>query len=103
VTDVWTTVALLAVGTVLIKSAGPLTVGGRDLPPRVRDVLALLAPALLAALVVQETIGAEEAGVSVDARLVGVGAAALGLLLRLPLLVVVVLAAGAAALARAVA
>ena len=52
--------ALLAVGTVVIKAAGPVLLGGRDLPPRLSGVVARLAPALLAALVVVETFGARQ-------------------------------------------
>lgn len=100
-TAVWLTIAGLAAGTVAIKAAGPLLLGGRDLPPRVAAVIVLLAPALLAALVVVETLGGREAGFSIDARLAGLAGAAGGLALKLPMLAVVALAAAAAALARA--
>jgi hypothetical protein len=100
-TAVWLTIAGLAAGTMAIKGAGPLLLGGRDLPPRAAGVIGLLAPALLAALVVAETVGAERAGIAIDARVAGLLAAAGGLALRLPMLVVVALAAAAAALARA--
>jgi hypothetical protein len=102
-TAVWITIAGLAAGSIAIKAAGPLLLGGRDLPPRAAGVIALLAPALLAALVVVETVGAEDAGLTIDARLAGLGGAAGGLALKLPMLAVVALAAAAAALARALA
>jgi hypothetical protein len=64
-------------------------------------VIGLLAPPLLAALVLVETIGDGEGGFSLDARLGGLAAAAIALALRLPTLAVVVTAATAAALLRA--
>jgi hypothetical protein len=60
----------------------------------------LLAPCLLAALVVGQTVGDGRA-VVIDARVAGVAAASVALLLRAPLLVVLVAAAGVAAAARA--
>ena len=54
-TDVWITIGVLAVGTVMIKAAGPLAVGGRPLSPPATRVISLLAPAVLAALVVVGT------------------------------------------------
>jgi hypothetical protein len=59
----------------------------------------LLAPCLLAALLVGQTVGDGRALV-IDARLAGVAAAAVTLVLRAPLLVVLAVAAGVAALAR---
>jgi hypothetical protein len=100
-TDAWVTIAGLTLGTIAIKAVGPVTSGGRDLPERAVAVIALLAPALLAALVVTLTLGVERAGVTIDARIVGLAAAAAALAARLPLLVVMSAAALAAALARA--
>ena len=74
--------------------------GGRALPVRVGAIMPLLAPCLLAALVVGQTLGDGRALV-VDARVAGVAAAAVALVLRAPLLVVLVAAAGVAAAARA--
>ena len=64
-------------------------------------MIALVAPALLAALVVTLTFGADRSGIAVDARVVGLLAAAAGLAARLPLLAVMSLAAIAAAAVRA--
>jgi branched-subunit amino acid transport protein len=76
VTEVWVTIGVLAVATALVRAAGPVLLGGRNLPRRFRGVIELLAPALLAALVVVETIGAPEGGaLDVDERLAGVAAA----------------------------
>ena len=99
-TKVWVTVGALALATALIKAAGPVVFGGRDLPPLAARVIPLLAPALLAALVVTETFGHRAAGLELDARAVGVGVAAVALALRAPLLAVMGGAALATALAR---
>jgi hypothetical protein len=61
----------------------------------------LLAPAVLAALVVTQVVGGDRE-IVLDARLVGLGAAVVALLLRAPLLVVVIVAAVATALVRLV-
>ena len=50
----WITIGVLALATAAIKAAGPVVLGGRPLPPRVTAVVVLLAPAILAALVVTE-------------------------------------------------
>jgi hypothetical protein len=102
VSRAWPTIALLAVGTAAIKSAGPLAFGARGLPPRLSRVIALLAPALLAALVAVETFGGAPHQLVLSARVVGVVAAGAAVLLRLPIGIVVVVAAAATALTRAV-
>jgi branched-subunit amino acid transport protein len=93
---------VLAVGlaTVAIKAAGPVLLGGRSLPPRAAALIALLAPALLAALVAINTFGGERA-LMVDARVAGVAAAGVAIWRRAPLLLVVVVAAAVTALLRA--
>ena len=100
-TETWITIAGLTVGTVAIKAFGPVTAGGRDLPPRAAAVIALVAPALLAALVVTLTLGAERSGLTLDARVVGLLGAGAALAARLPLLAVMSVAAIAAATVRA--
>ena len=97
---VWIAVAVVGVGTIALKGLAPALLGTRQLPERVADLAVLLAPTLLAALVVTQTLGGSD-GFDVDARLVGVGVAGLALALRAPLILVVVLAAGATALTRA--
>jgi branched-subunit amino acid transport protein len=89
----------LAVGTYGLKAAAPVLLGGRRLPERVARVAQLLPAALLAALVVVSTIS-DEAALEVDARLVGVGAAAIALWRKAPFVVVVLVAAAATAAAR---
>ena len=94
---------MLVVGasTIALKGAGPVLLGGRRLPPAVAGPLALLAPSLLAALVVTQTF-ADGRRLVLDARAAGVAAAAVAIALRAPLLVVVVVAAVATALVRLV-
>ena len=96
----WISVAVVGAGTIALKGLGPALLGTRRLPERVADLVGLLAPTLLAALVVTQTLGSSD-GLSVDARLVGVGVSAVALALRAPLIVVVVLAAVATGTTRA--
>ncbi len=100
-TDVWITIGVLAVATVMIKAAGPLAVGGRPLSAPATRVISLLAPAVLAALVVTGTFAGPDQELTLDARAVGLAAGALAIVLRGPLLLVVVVAAASAAAARA--
>jgi branched-subunit amino acid transport protein len=102
VSQVWTVVLLVGAGTMAIKAAGPLILGGRALPTRLTGVIDLLAPALLGALVAVQTFGDGRA-LTLDARVVGLGVAAFALWRKAPLLVVVVAAAAATALVRAIA
>jgi branched-subunit amino acid transport protein len=92
VTAAWVTIALLTIGTVAIKAVGPITLGGRELPDRLAGVVALLAPSLLAALVIVDTLGADQS-FHVDERLAGLAAAGGALAARLPLVVVLLIAA----------
>jgi branched-subunit amino acid transport protein len=99
---VWWTVAGCALMTALIKAAGPLAVGGRPLPPRAVRVVALLAPALLAALVVTSAL-ADGRELHVGADTAGVVAAGLVVWSRKGgVLAAVVVAAAVTALLRAV-
>jgi branched-subunit amino acid transport protein len=99
----WAMIALIAAGTVAIKSIGPVALGGRDLPPRLAAVVACLAPSLLAALVVVDLFGGEDRSLSVDESLFGVLAAGVALVARLPMVAVVAIAAGVTAAVRALA
>lgn len=95
----WAVIVLVGAATIAIKGAGPLLVGGRDLPPRALRVLRLLAPALLSALVVT-SVFAGGGRLAVDERALGIAVAAVALWLRAPVLVVVALAAAVTALVR---
>ena len=69
----WALIGLLALVTAVIKGFGPVALGHRDLPAWFTDVITLMAPALLAALVVtaaladgdELAVGADTAGVAV--------------------------------------
>jgi branched-subunit amino acid transport protein len=100
-TEVWITIAGLTLATVALKAAGPLIVGGRELPERALAVIALLAPALLTALVLTGTF-TDDGELTVDARTAGLCCAAVAVLLRAPLLVTVLVAAVGTAALRAV-
>lgn len=100
-TAVWLTIGLLAAGTIAIKAAGPVVLGERDLPDRLAGVVALLAPSLLAALVMVDTFGSDDHNLTIDARVAGLVAAAAALAVRLPMLVVVLAAAAVTAAVRA--
>ncbi len=97
----WAVVLLVGAFTISFKAAGPVLLAGRRLPARVTGALELLAPSLLAALVVTQSVGGKD-GIVLDARLVGLGAAVVAIALRAPLIVVVVVAAVVTALVRAV-
>jgi hypothetical protein len=99
-TSVWVTIGALALATAALKLAGPLILGGRPLPPRAIGIVQLLASALLAALVIVETLG-NGRSLTIDARALGVAFAAIALARRVPLTVVVLGAAVVAAAARA--
>ena len=96
----WATVIAVGVGTMLLKAVGPVGVAGRTLPAPAERLLDLIAPAILAALVVVETF-ASGRHLVVDARLAGVGAGVVCVLARAPLWVVVVCGALATAAVRA--
>lgn len=92
-------VVVLAVGTYACKAAGPLFAAGRELSPTVQRLTDLLPAALLAALVATQTL-ATESSLVLDARAVGVGAAAVAVWLRAPFAIVVLIGAGVTALTR---
>jgi branched chain amino acid efflux pump len=95
----WQTLIAVGAGTVVLKAVGPVGVSGRRLAPRIGELLEMVAPAILAALVVTETFASGRALV-VDARLAGVAVGIVAVALRAPLWLVVVLGALATALVR---
>lgn len=96
----WLALLALAAGTFALKSVGPLLLGGRGPRPRVAAVLALLPPALLAALVATQTLTTGRA-LTLDARAAGVAVAAVAVWRGAPFLVVVLVGTVTAALLRA--
>lgn len=74
--SLWAVIAGCAVVTFVIKAAGPVAFGGRDLPPWFDAVISLMAPALLAALIVTQAL-ADGSRLHVGADTAGVAAAGL--------------------------
>jgi branched-subunit amino acid transport protein len=99
VTPAWTIVMVVGAATVALKAAGPLLLGGHQLPAGVLGATRLLAPALLAALVITQAAAGPD-GLTMDVRSLGLTAAVIALLLRAPMLVVIVAAAATTALTR---
>lgn len=93
----WAVVVATGLATVCCKAAGPVLIGGRELPVRALAVVELVAPVMLAALVVVQAVGGDRELVVDGPRLAGLGAAALALARGASLLVVMVLAAAVAA------
>ena len=96
----WLVVATVGAGTIALKGLGPVALGGRRLPAALAGIVQMLAPALLAALVVTQAVGGDRQLVF-DERLLGLAAAVVAIRLRAPLLAVVVVAAAVTAAARA--
>ena len=84
----------------LFKAAGPVFLGRRELPPRALGLVEVLAPAMLAALVVTQLVGGDGELVLDGPRLLGVAVSGVALALRAPLIVVIVVAGAVAGLAR---
>ena len=96
---VWLSVLCVGAATIAIKAAGPVLAGDRELPVRTGRMVALVGPALLAALVATQAFSTDEELV-LDERGAGLLAAAVAIAVRAPLIVVVLTAALAAALLR---
>jgi branched-subunit amino acid transport protein len=89
---IWLLIGGCAVVTAIIKAAGPVALGGRALPPRFTSVIALMAPALLAALVVTSAL-ADADRLTVGADTAGVAVAGIAMVRGAPMLAGVVIAA----------
>jgi Branched-chain amino acid transport protein (AzlD) len=100
-TAAWIVTAALFIGTVALKAAGPLALGGRQPSDRALAVIALVAPSILTSLVLYQTFTGDPDGLTIDARAVGLAVAAIAAVARLPMIVVVALAALATAVTRA--
>ena len=98
--DALIVLVVLATGTYVFKAAGPLVLGDRRLPVRLRSLVDLLPAALLASLAIVSTVG-DGAAVTLDARLVGLIVAGVALWRRAPFVVVIVVASAATAIVRA--
>lgn len=94
--DLWMWVLLACAAAYATKIIGYLVPAAWLQHRLVTQISGVLTVALLAALVAMNTFSAD-AGVTLDARLGALGAAAIALLLRAPFLVVVIVGAAAAA------
>lgn len=95
----WLAVIAVGIVTVAFKASGPVLLGRRPLPPRALALVEVLAPVMLAALVVTQAFGGDRRLVF-DERLAGVAVALLAIWLRAPLVLVLVAAGAATALLR---
>ena len=95
----WIVIAIVGAVTMIFKASGPVLLGRRELPPRVASVVEVLAPAMLAALVVTQTVGGDRA-IVLDERLAGVVVGGVAIWLRAPLVIVMIVAGATAALLR---
>jgi branched-subunit amino acid transport protein len=95
----WLLILVLAAGTVLMKTLGPVFAGGRQPPAALTRVVALVAPAVISALIVTGTFTHGQQLV-IDARAAGVGVAAVALWFRVPAVLAMVLAVIVCALLR---
>lgn len=98
---IWAVIAALCIGTVALKATGPLLLGEHEPSPRTLRVISLIAPAVLAGLVVYETLVGQGGGVTIDERVAGLAAAGGAIALRAPMIVVILAAAVATAGLRA--
>ena len=89
-----------ALVTFAIKAAGPVALGGRALPAPLERLVALLAPSLIAALVIVQTFSSDGTLV-VDARVAGLAAATGAIALRRSTIEIVLVAAAVTAAVRA--
>ena len=95
----WVVIVVVGAATMLFKASGPVLLGQRTLPPRVAALVEVLAPAMLAALVVTQAVGGDRELVF-DERLVGLAAGGVAIALRAPIVVVMVVAATVTAVIR---
>jgi branched-subunit amino acid transport protein len=96
----WWLIAALSVTAFGFKAVGMVVIGDRQLPPVTQRCVALIPPAMLAAIVLHDTFAVGQS-LTIDARVVGVGVAAIAAWRRAPLIVVIVLAALVTAAVRA--
>ena len=94
------TIAGCAAVTAAIKAAGPIALGGRELPTWFTSVVILLSPALLAALVATQAL-AEGDRLALEADTAGVAAGGLAVWRTSSIVLCVVVAAATTALVRA--
>ncbi len=92
----WLSILAVTVANWLMKASGPLVLGHRTLPRVARNVVALMAPVLLAALIVVDLAGPDWDGFNWT-QVFGVLVAAVAGLARVPILPAVLIGALATA------
>jgi len=92
----WGSIIAVTVAQWLLKAVGPLVLGDRRLSPVARSVVALVAPVLLAGLIVVELAGPDWGDLD-GPQVLGVVVAGGAWALRAPMLVAVLIGAAAAA------
>ena len=97
----WIAICCLAAGTFALKSAGPLVLGGRPLPPWLARAANLLPASLLAGLVCVQTFG-DGRHLTVDARAAGLATAIVAAWRRAPFVVIVAASMAVTAAIRAI-
>jgi uncharacterized membrane protein len=95
----WLAILAVTMANWLLKAAGPLILGKRNLPPVARDVVSLMAPVLLAGLIVVELAGPGWEGLD-RAQVAGVAVAGGAWALRAPMLLAVLVGSLATAALR---
>ncbi len=74
--NLWLLIILVAALTAVIKAAGPVALGGREMPPWFSSIVAVMPAAVLTALVVTVAL-ADEKQLGVGPETAGVAAAGL--------------------------
>lgn len=97
----WLAILAVTAATWLMKASGPLALGSRQLPQVAQSVVGLMAPVLLAALIVVELGGARWTGLNAE-QVTGVAVAGAARMVKVPMLVAVVIGAATAAVLRLV-
>jgi len=85
----WLSVLVVSIATWVMKASGPLALGDRQLPATAVKVTTLLAPVLLAGLIVVDLGSAKWRALDWQ-QVVGVGAAGLARTLNAPMVLAVV-------------
>jgi branched-subunit amino acid transport protein len=81
--SLWIAIIAVAATSFSLKAAGPVLLGRRELPVRANRAVSLLAPVLLAALVITDVAGERWNGLSWPV-LIGLAATAISRLLKAP-------------------
>ncbi|KGN32940.1 branched-chain amino acid ABC transporter [Knoellia sinensis KCTC 19936] len=95
----WLSMLAIAVATAVMKAVGPLALGSRELPDLAQRVVGLLAPTLLAGLIIVELAGPGWTELDTP-QVVGAGVAGVTYVARVPMLLAVLAGVAAAALLR---